>query len=713
MCYWANEEGFKRTMDLTFANIKNKIKKQKKNKYYLGDMYGGFNKINVFHIFCISIMIRFLMAIAIQTPEIIDELAYKTMAQSYFDTASFDSYSTAVYAIMHMPNILYSFMISCSFYFKENFYIVIKLINSLLVSATVFPLYGVLKSFGISDLRRKICLILVLCMPFNLLCAYSMPESLYFFLVATYIFFMNQYIVKKQFRYILYAAISVVGLFLTKPHGIAIFLAMTVTIVAFKIFECKLNIKRKTLIEGGLAVIIIIAAMLLAYRGLPNMGNYGSVIEKTSGVQILDFKKWALLILGHVEIVLFFYFIPVIYLLKSFVISITNNDEHLGKLTLTIIIAFLATFSMVMLFSNTIAGDENYLRLHARYYYFFYAFFLLIFICTSDKIRFTQKQNIIIALGAWIVGIGFIKFVPRYLNGLNYSDNLDLSAYVDHPQLIAPVGILFILLSSAIPLFKLREDQRIKFYVAFLMGIFLIGNIGQLSSQIAISNTWKELKNYSELVKIKITEQNAPIFQIGSSNADQLVVSFFNQFNYMGSYTTSAEDIIKDMNMKGVTIPLNSEYIVSLKGPIEVGNYDTVEKEGNCYIYKVKQEALAEQLPTTELSNEAKVGLFNVDKVEKTPSDTVRIIGWALDSNANKTAGGVFAKCGEKIYKGIYEQERLDVDKAFSGKGNLINSGFEIEIPLKDIQAANFEYTLIILSNDKTYKYVQGSYIIP
>ena len=659
-------------MDRLYVNDTKKAANPK--SFISSKIYEGLNHTKIFHIFCISVIIRFLMVIAIQTPEIIDELSYKTMAESFFETGLFRSYA-AFYGKLYIPNFLYSFVISFSFYFKENFYIVIKLINSILVSGAIFPLYSILKSFNISEARGKICLILILAMPFHLLCSYSMPESLYFLLLITYFYFMNKYIVSKHFNYLLFAAITVIGLFLAKPHAIAIFLAMIATVAGFKIFEQRLDIKRRTLIEGGLAILIIIAAIMAIYKGFPRFGMYGEVLDDESAKQILDLRQWILLIVGHIEVILFFYFIPIVYVCKAFILSIKNNEEHLGKLTYTITITFLAVFSMVMVFSNTIAANEFYSRLHARYYYFFYTLFILIFICSYDKIRFTNKQNLFITAGAWIVGIGFIKFVPKYLNGLNSSDNLDLSVYAFHPQLIIPIGCLFILFCTAFFLLRITGNKKLKFYTIFLMLIFLIGNLGQLAFQITTSDAWHEYKEYGELMKVKIEGQESTVFLIISGSADPLVVNFFNQFNYVGSFTTSEENVTEAMMAKGVTIPQQAEYVVSLVGLVEAKNYDIIEQEGKCVIYQIKQEKFLESLPLAKLNDNAQTPLFNVDVIERSSKDTVRIIGWALDGNENRTAGGVFIKCGTKIYKGTYGIQRPDVDAAFNGKGNLNNSG--------------------------------------
>lgn len=84
-------------------------------------------------------------------------------------------------------------------------------------------------------------------------------------------------------------------------------------------------------------------------------------------------------------------------------------------------------------------------------------------------------------------------------------------------------------------------------------------------------------------------------------------------------------------------------------------------------------------------------------------SKITNIVGWALDKTNETVAGGIYLKVGEKYYSGNYGIARESVSSAYNNI-NLTNSGYSFNVPTEELKKAG-EFSLIVISNDKTYQY--------
>lgn len=89
-------------------------------------------------------------------------------------------------------------------------------------------------------------------------------------------------------------------------------------------------------------------------------------------------------------------------------------------------------------------------------------------------------------------------------------------------------------------------------------------------------------------------------------------------------------------------------------------------------------------------------------------SNSVNLIGWAVDQKAGNAANSIYAKVGDNYYKGTYGLERTSVSDYYKNP-NYKNSGFNFNIDTEALIDAG-EVSFVIISKDKSYQYTPVNY---
>src|SRR5262245_47378404 len=181
-------------------------------------------------LYVISCISRFYLSSFLPTPVVmIDELTYKTAAESFFRFGAFDQlYPLYVPAI---GNFLYPSFISLSFHLGSNFYAISKLLNAILISMAIFPTFFLAKFFSQGQ-WPLLSVIMVMLIPSNFYANYIMPENVFFPLfLFTFLFILRAFYWNKPQDEI-GAGLSLALLFLTKPHTLALIIALVSSAIA-------------------------------------------------------------------------------------------------------------------------------------------------------------------------------------------------------------------------------------------------------------------------------------------------------------------------------------------------------------------------------------------------------------------------------------------------------------------------------------------------
>jgi len=299
-----------------------------------------------------AFLTRFILAIFIKTPSIFsDEYIYLKVAQSIFQGAGFNFHGTPISQLFP----LYPLVISVAYLLKDMnlVYISIKLINSIISSLIIIPIFLIAKDFLNSKKAAIITLIISLLAVNLLFPIFVMSENLFYVLSIFYIYFLYQSFKTKSKKYFLISGAFLALAFLTRLVGVAL---VPVALIVFLMLRKKFGINFKKIIYHYLVSLIIVVPWLV--RNLLTFGpNISALFGTTRDVSVnfvssssifVPFINWLFLYAGYLLLAsgilfgMFFFF------------STKPKDQNFSIIST---ITFLATFFFVIVAANHSAGS--------------------------------------------------------------------------------------------------------------------------------------------------------------------------------------------------------------------------------------------------------------------------------------------------------------------------------------------------------------------
>jgi hypothetical protein len=539
--------------------------RQKFVQFGNGSWHAYSSLIIIYLIFVIS---RFIISLLIQNPLIpTDELAYKNMAYSFFTTGSFYNTQSLSYFV-NIPNVLYPFLISPSFFLKDNFYAGIKLINSVIINTAIFPAYFLTKEFT-SHRRALILAILVLLLPtFNFINYVSVDgPNLPLFLFC--FFYSYKFFLKPQPLYAFFVGMFLALLVFNKPTAIAfgVALLLSQSILAFYFFWKQEKFFAWQILKGLLLLVpfffISSAIISLLLKGdiSYNLGVYRA-IPTIDGESKANMKEILLMIIAQYSTFLIIYYVPFISSLLAFIKLI--KDENIGRRYDELVFLVLG-FSLFIIYTllsakymTGIYNMEHFERIHARYHFMTYPFFLLAFGIYAETIKWNLTKRLLVLILFIILSLlNFYYFLPKHvIHGLTIFDNPDLSWHVPP---VSMDNTLIILLAVGIIFYLFLNKYVSQIYYLLIFTLILVcGNIGEIKNiffyDTLNSKNVNENKNF---IRGHIDATNASVVLIDSRLGDRLWTAFWLPYNYRAVYDLPKGTLIRE-NM----IPEGTQYIV-------------------------------------------------------------------------------------------------------------------------------------------------------
>lgn len=251
------------------------------------------------YIYLILVLIKFFIAIFIVSPlGYADNYVYLKMSQSIVTdhTFQFDGVDYSIYP----P--LYPIVISISNIFENMglVMILIKLINSLLINAIIFPIYYIAKRFMAEKKSVMAAVLTSIIPPFVLFPAYVMSENLFYPLFIFSIFCMYQSIIKNSLKWDILTGIFIGLSYLTKINA----LALIAMIISMPFLIIVLRLPKKQLLNKSLvlAIAFLVISPWLVRNGMLygfNMsgiwGQYAEQLPQQMGLNLFSRSYWTLL----------------------------------------------------------------------------------------------------------------------------------------------------------------------------------------------------------------------------------------------------------------------------------------------------------------------------------------------------------------------------------------------------------------------------------
>ena len=450
-----------------------------------------------------------------------DEYTYKGMALSFFKTGDFYKLNYARKLIL--PNYLYPMLLSPAFFFGEHFYIFMKLINSLLINFSIFPVFLIGKEF-MSYKKSYWVSAAVLCLPFFNIGYILMAESLYasLFLLAFYFFY--KLFSGLQLKYAFPGGIAGALLYLAKPTALFFFITLLLTIITTLFFTGD-HRQRKRLIYLTAVSICCLVTSILALN-LIILGEPGMTLKSYSRVSRQSFSfihklqnifdtKFVSMILSHISVFLMLYLLPFFVSIFALVKSVKEKAREKRTFLLMGLIFLIVMAVVIFLKELIFTRQAPDFRLTARFYFMIFPIFIISFAAFYNKIAWNKRQKITLGT-AFVLTLllNVFVFLPRVVFAAGAS--IPTAAHMDAVWIyisqlkLGPTGkILFALMQmtgfSVMLYYFLKKKKKLYPYLAFFLLTALIGNFAVLAKMKGTDN-WRQKfrNNYYSFVSEKI-----------------------------------------------------------------------------------------------------------------------------------------------------------------------------------------------------------------
>lgn len=443
--------------------------------------------------FLFSTIFLFFKSILFSQPYIMtDELAYKWASHSYFLHDTFYYYgSDRIGCLTNITNYLYQLIISPAFYFNDNFLVAIKLINSIMVSTAVFPIYLLSKEF-VSKWKAIAIVILTILLPENNYVINVLAENLYFPLFIFTFFFFYKFIISNRCLYIVLATLSLVLLFMTKPHGL-VFICVFELYFLYRFIRA-IATKSTFLIGKTIHWVIIHTALFISvliisrsysegmfFYKFWDLGIYNTMLEQNS---VFIFSDFISMVVAHVTSLSIVYSVPILMCVYFLFTHRKTKSDNLYYLNILTLFLFAVLLLMVIKFTHTISCHEHYFRLHARYYYMIFPVLILSFFANSSKIIRMNKKFLFwtILLLLMIMFGQYHVLYKEYAENIGFvSDNPGvcwLFLIRDYPSVV----IMVIATSTLMPIIVFTNKKYgTYFYYVFIIVFYIFSSISHIS----------------------------------------------------------------------------------------------------------------------------------------------------------------------------------------------------------------------------------------
>ncbi len=220
---------------------------------------------NILFIYFSLVIIKILIASLVKSPTIFaDEYYYMRMARSFFNNHTFFIDNT--FSTSYPP--LYPILTSIAYIFKDMqlVYFFMKVINSLISSLMIVPIFLIAKEFFNEKKSVLIALLISVMPPFFIISFYILSENLFYTLFLSSVYFVYKAFKENKLRYDLLAGFLIGLTLLTRVIG-AIVLVLVIFLMI--LLKNKISIKNK-FISIIIPILMYIPWMFIANYHLKN-----------------------------------------------------------------------------------------------------------------------------------------------------------------------------------------------------------------------------------------------------------------------------------------------------------------------------------------------------------------------------------------------------------------------------------------------------------
>lgn len=547
-------------------------------------------------LYFVAVLIRFLMYILMPYWGG-DEYAYKSIAAGIWHFGSHGVLTdTMVSFSVDYPNLLYSYLISPSFLLGENFYIGIKIINSILINFAIFPSYLIARKY-LNQSPALVAASLSIAIPFVNLGAFAVTEVLFFPLFLLSIWIAVESVERE--RYIGWA----IGFGLVAAVLMNVRLNAMVLLPAyfFSILWISLRQKKASSIFARPYWLWAFIAFICAYVGLKyfldgkaigGFGFYGRVAARSEGPLVIILNNpigFFHLVIGHLTTLSIPYALPIALIITSIMTS-------RGKLSIScqfnnfLVIASVfssALFLLTLVFSIGVSPFDlgGLGRWHSRYYFYIYPLIIIAGLVFADRLKIISSSNHFGVIAVVILLVACSLYFVKIHGALqdpwfgSIADNMDVQWYRPAAQFYW----IFVAATAALSwLWYKRYVYFSRALVCFMIVAAAVENYGTLQVAGAGPNTHSDI--CGSLSRNFLDQYPGRFVVVGDSRANMIAAAFWNP--YIPEKTFIYNNGSKLLGQAELGVSAN--YLV-VNGEISVDTaYRRMLSIGKCSIYEMK-----------------------------------------------------------------------------------------------------------------------------
>jgi phosphoglycerol transferase len=435
-----------------------------------------------------------------------DEYVSKSLAKHAFDYSLIFARESEL-PRWNVSNIVYLATFHLCYLFREHFYELAKVLNSLFFSLAAFPVYGTARIF-VS--RRTALLIagLSLISSYGSYTVYFMPEAMYYFLFCMLVYFLVTLIGRRTVTSGTLCGVTLGTMFMVKPHAIVLLVALNVVLGVAILMRRRFQLQLQALLTAIMSLDVMFVAViatvnwLLLARVSSSMFFVGDVYRGVSRELIsasgVAGKLGDMLFVG-VGHVVFFAVVCLVPLLATVrqLLGMGVQDPRAFEKTIALLfgvvgILFLIAVTIKFTFNPAFGKDEIF-RVNARYYLFMVPLFLMaLYDWLEKRPRSIERRGLLWPIASTAGGVGlvvaFFMIMPRYRILMVDFPDVCWIPYSD-PRV---AGVLIVSAAVVALYYGLSKCPRALVFSVFYLCISTAGNVAAFKGQRFVSAAYDE-----------------------------------------------------------------------------------------------------------------------------------------------------------------------------------------------------------------------------
>ncbi len=521
-----------------------------------------------------------------------DEYVYKAIASGIWAYGHAGRVSpNQLLQSLSLPNLLYPYLIAPAFAFGSEFYTAIKLINALVVSTALFPVYAIARRM--TGYRVSLTIAVISCLlPSVNIAAYAVTEVLYFplFLVCAWLAVRSLENPLSVLRSLL-LGIGVGVLFNVRLSAMVVVPAYLLALFAAAIFDGNLSslVRRPSWIVTlvGMAITYFVLRAILVGDEVAGLGIYksqsGGWISSALRAATSDPSGLLRLVSGHLTILTIIYSVCIATaVLVLFGTPMDVEARNRRRVVILLGLLFLASVALAVLFTLGVSSVDlgGLGRWHSRYY--FMALPLLLICGLAVPLSKPSPSAKIVywsILCLFIAGFLYFLLVEKGIEDPWFGSSVDsmevqwfrLNSTLLYTGFVLTIGLAFV---------QLYTRQRWPFLVLLILWL-AVANYGTLT--VMQRSPGGNLPQCGSLLYRVLSQSPGRVALLVKSRAAMVDNAFWLPYA-----PDKAIMLANDVHEFDASSLKNIDYMLT-EDEITVSGASDVIEAGKCHIYKLKR----------------------------------------------------------------------------------------------------------------------------